>query len=127
MAKITQTKVQKVFDNLKQRLSQGDISLCAYLDTIRQLVLELSPKEDAAYLKEYKKDRYSVGGLKPLPVPKVIQQWDHDLKIYFDPIKQLYYHGKPHKRSQNRLVTYKELPKLTFASENFIGKTFFND
>ena len=126
MAKLSQSKVNQIFVKIKKELQAGSISLINYLDTIKQIIMKLSPKENQQYLKEYHKDKYSVGGLKPLPIPKNIKAFYHDTKIYFDPIKQLYFWGRPHKRSHGRLVHYQDLPKITINAQQFIYNKFFN-
>lgn len=127
MAKLSRSQVNQIFIKIKNELKIGNISLTAYLDTIRKIIMDLSPQENQQYLMEYRKDKYSVGGLKPLPIPKNIQAFYQAAKIYFDPIKQLYFFGKPRKRSHGKLVRYKNLPQITIDAQQFIYKTFFHD
>ena len=126
MPVLSQSRVNQVFTQIKQQLKNGDISLNSYLDTIREMIMELSPQENQQYLKAYRKDKYSVGGLKPLPIPKNIQAFYQAAKIHFNPIRQLYFFGRPHKRSPGKLVRYRDLPKITIRAQQFIQKQFFD-
>lgn len=124
MAKITSKHIDHIFNNLSMRNNNGSINLYDLMKTIERLIMKLVPKEAQKFRKEYMKDKYSVGGLKPLPIPKRIKQLYKYLGISYDPSKELYFKGHQNRKGSGKKLGYKDLPKILVKSRTFIQDNF---
>ncbi|XIF20090.1 MAG: hypothetical protein AJITA_00809 [Acetilactobacillus jinshanensis] len=125
MAEITSNRIDQVFKKIKHENKHGAISLDAFMKTIENIIMELSPKETKRFEVQLDHAQHKPGGAVDPPIPKNVQKFYDRAKIHYEDQKGLYYHGHATKRSNGgKLVTYKDLPYMAEVGRSFISDQF---
>lgn len=125
LAAITSDRIDKVFKKILDENKHGAISLDTFMKTIENVIMELSPEQTKTFETQLAKAQHKPGGAINPPIPKNIQKYFDQAKIYYVDQKGLYYHGHETKRGTGgRLVGYKDLPHLAEIARAFISDKF---
>lgn len=125
VAEISSDRIDEVFKKILHENKLGQISLDAFMKTIENVIMELSPKETKHFEKQLEISQRRPGGAIEPPIPKNVQLFYHRAKIHYVDQRGLYYHGHATKRSNGgKLVSYKDLPHIAEVGRSFISDQF---